>query len=203
MSAPVPRRNDPCPCGSGKKYKLCCGRLAEPESGPSPSPRYPGWEKLTAVEQGELWQSMQDALAAQHAGRVEDARRLYRSVLQRAPQTFDALHMLGVIEYQLNHLDEAEDLILRAMTWLAAVKDAQNNLELVRAKKRAVNSISAQRTVAAQDMIASYVAALRAVSATAPAANRITSISGGAGILHIVAPGDVLNPRALRSGSKI
>ncbi|MDT8274154.1 MAG: SEC-C metal-binding domain-containing protein, partial [Desulfomonilia bacterium] len=19
-------RNDPCPCGSGKKYKLCCGR---------------------------------------------------------------------------------------------------------------------------------------------------------------------------------
>lgn len=21
-----PRRNDPCPCGSGKKYKKCCGR---------------------------------------------------------------------------------------------------------------------------------------------------------------------------------
>ncbi len=21
-----PRRNDPCPCGSGKKYKRCCGR---------------------------------------------------------------------------------------------------------------------------------------------------------------------------------
>ena len=19
-------RNDPCPCGSGKKYKMCCGR---------------------------------------------------------------------------------------------------------------------------------------------------------------------------------
>ena len=23
--APVPGRNDPCPCGSGKKYKKCCG----------------------------------------------------------------------------------------------------------------------------------------------------------------------------------
>jgi hypothetical protein len=23
---PLPGRNDPCPCGSGKKYKLCCGR---------------------------------------------------------------------------------------------------------------------------------------------------------------------------------
>ena len=22
----VPRRNDPCPCGSGKKYKQCCGK---------------------------------------------------------------------------------------------------------------------------------------------------------------------------------
>lgn len=21
-----PRRNDPCPCGSGKKYKHCCGK---------------------------------------------------------------------------------------------------------------------------------------------------------------------------------
>ncbi|MCL6105810.1 MAG: SEC-C metal-binding domain-containing protein [Actinobacteria bacterium] len=22
---PEPGRNDPCPCGSGKKYKRCCG----------------------------------------------------------------------------------------------------------------------------------------------------------------------------------
>jgi uncharacterized protein len=22
----IPERNDPCPCGSGKKYKNCCGR---------------------------------------------------------------------------------------------------------------------------------------------------------------------------------
>jgi preprotein translocase subunit SecA len=26
--APKVGRNDPCPCGSGKKYKNCCGRLA-------------------------------------------------------------------------------------------------------------------------------------------------------------------------------
>ena len=25
-AAPRPGRNDPCPCGSGRKYKLCCGR---------------------------------------------------------------------------------------------------------------------------------------------------------------------------------
>lgn len=26
--APKPGRNDPCPCGSGKKYKKCCGAVA-------------------------------------------------------------------------------------------------------------------------------------------------------------------------------
>lgn len=26
VKAPEPRRNDPCPCGSGKKYKNCCGK---------------------------------------------------------------------------------------------------------------------------------------------------------------------------------
>ena len=35
VKAPVRRKapkiqpNDPCPCGSGKKYKQCCGRFAE------------------------------------------------------------------------------------------------------------------------------------------------------------------------------
>ncbi|MHC4698064.1 MAG: SEC-C metal-binding domain-containing protein [Planctomycetota bacterium] len=24
-----PERNDPCPCGSGKKYKKCCGKAAK------------------------------------------------------------------------------------------------------------------------------------------------------------------------------
>jgi SEC-C motif len=26
VEAPRPGRNDPCPCGSGKKFKMCCGR---------------------------------------------------------------------------------------------------------------------------------------------------------------------------------
>ena len=26
--SPKVGRNDPCPCGSGKKYKKCCGRMA-------------------------------------------------------------------------------------------------------------------------------------------------------------------------------
>jgi hypothetical protein len=26
-SLPSPQRNDPCDCGSGKKWKKCCGRM--------------------------------------------------------------------------------------------------------------------------------------------------------------------------------
>ncbi|WP_418531070.1 SEC-C metal-binding domain-containing protein, partial [Hominenteromicrobium sp.] len=26
VKGPKVGRNDPCPCGSGKKYKKCCGR---------------------------------------------------------------------------------------------------------------------------------------------------------------------------------
>lgn len=25
-ATPAPGRNEPCPCGSGRKYKHCCGR---------------------------------------------------------------------------------------------------------------------------------------------------------------------------------
>jgi uncharacterized protein len=28
---PAPGRNDPCPCGSGKKFKKCCGGAAKPD----------------------------------------------------------------------------------------------------------------------------------------------------------------------------
>lgn len=28
--APKTGRNDPCPCGSGKKFKKCCGAQAQP-----------------------------------------------------------------------------------------------------------------------------------------------------------------------------
>ena len=48
------------------------------------------------------------------AGRLEDARVDYRSVLQLQPEHADALHMLGVLAYQIGQYDEALSLISRA-----------------------------------------------------------------------------------------
>lgn len=52
-------RNDPCPCGSGKKYKKCCAmktpmqKLAEKitVSAPQAAPQVPGVSKLSGLFQ--------------------------------------------------------------------------------------------------------------------------------------------------------
>ena len=59
--------------------------------------------------------AMEAALAHQTAGRPEEAAKLYRQALELAPDTHDALHMLGVIELRFGNLDHAEELILGAL----------------------------------------------------------------------------------------
>ncbi len=99
----APARNDPCPCGSGKRFKECHGRIATQAS--------------SAGEDGRrrALQLMPAALAAQQARRLDEAERLYRSALDLAPAEPDALHMLGVIRFERGDLAEARALIVRAL----------------------------------------------------------------------------------------
>jgi len=48
------------------------------------------------------------------AGRLEDARVDYRNVLRLQPEHADALHMPGVLAYQVGQYDEAMSLVSRA-----------------------------------------------------------------------------------------
>jgi glycosyltransferase involved in cell wall biosynthesis len=96
-------RNEPCPCGSGQRYKSCCGRL---EAGTSLASKAAG---------PSLDEAMQKALSAQQARRLDEAEALYRRALQIAPQTPDALHMLGVIRYEQGDYVEAKALICQAL----------------------------------------------------------------------------------------
>jgi glycosyltransferase involved in cell wall biosynthesis len=117
-------RNDPCPCGSGKRYKNCCGSIAD-------TPRL-----------------MAAALAAQKARRLDAAERLYREVLALAPNMADALHMLGVIRYERRDYGEAKALIVRALdltNW--RFPSYRSNLGLVVAR---ANSVYAPDTLDAR-----------------------------------------------------
>ena len=65
------------------------------------------------------------------SGKGDDAARLYREVLQAAPRTHDALHMLGVVELGAGNLEEAERLIVEARGLRAPYQTIDHNLQLV------------------------------------------------------------------------
>jgi len=94
-----PGRNDSCPCGSGKKYKQCC-MLKETNHAPE-TPTIPVL--------------LQTGLSHHQAGRLAQAESFYRQILQREPQHADALHLLGVIAYQVQQYDAAAQLIEQAI----------------------------------------------------------------------------------------
>ncbi|HEX3503014.1 MAG TPA: tetratricopeptide repeat protein [Xanthobacteraceae bacterium] len=78
-----------------------------------------------------LARKLQDALAAQNAGQIDKAARLYTEVLRKRPNEFDALHLLGLIEYRRGHLPQARKLITAALRSHANSADAWSNLGLV------------------------------------------------------------------------
>jgi glycosyltransferase involved in cell wall biosynthesis len=97
-----PGRNTLCSCGSGSRYKDCCGRLPN---------TVPAGEDIAAT----VARRMNDALAAQRAGDLHRAERIYREVVAMAPDVPDALHMLGVLRFDQGDCKEAAQLILQAL----------------------------------------------------------------------------------------
>lgn len=64
-----PRRNDPCPCGSGKKYKRCCLERDVALPVPNPEPRSPAERRRVRVSTG-LFLTMVDVIAPGSLDRV-------------------------------------------------------------------------------------------------------------------------------------
>jgi hypothetical protein len=92
-----PGRNDPCPCGSGKKYKQCCLKAGQTETSRE--------DRSEAVPRAIKWlttrhpQAVREALDEGFFGGLED----------------DEYEML-----QTQHRDSFEDIMINAMEWLLA-----------------------------------------------------------------------------------
>jgi tetratricopeptide (TPR) repeat protein len=69
-------------------------------------------------------------LAVQHhnEGRLPEAEKLYNQILQADPKQPIALHLLGVIAYQVGKNDVAVDLISKALDVMPDYVEAYNNL---------------------------------------------------------------------------
>lgn len=97
---PKPERNAPCPCGSGSKYKQCCGPLEGASPFPSGGFSVLAYvlETVPATQYGELPFKRLDAEEVAHAatewsrdGRIEPATLLLEALLAPGGK-FDARH---------------------------------------------------------------------------------------------------------------
>src|SRR5579862_3947399 len=107
-----PGRNDPCPCGSGRKYKLCCGAGDR-----APPPALPDVGQLAGK-----------AVAAFKAGRLAEASALTSQILSRQPQNFDATFLAALIAQRSGKRAEGEQLLRAAVALRPASAEAQLHL---------------------------------------------------------------------------
>jgi hypothetical protein len=97
-------RNEPCPCGSGKKYKQCClakdeaaARAAEPVTAPPPR------LNLADIFQGsddhaeQLTEASNAVVDMIHAGDLDAAEQAAHDLLVRFPEVHDGYDRLGMV----------------------------------------------------------------------------------------------------------
>jgi tetratricopeptide (TPR) repeat protein len=106
-----PGRNQPCPCGSGLKFKHCCGAAGGEARQPIPPAG-----------------TFQRALSYHQGGHLAEAESLYRQLLEAVPNHADTLHLLGVVTGQQGDIRQAISLIQQAIKIKPRFADAYNNL---------------------------------------------------------------------------
>ncbi len=93
-------RNDPCPCGSGKRYKECHGRI-----GATP----------VAAAVLNVDALLGEALQLHEAGNIPAAVERYARILRQEPENATALHFAGLSQYQAGQPSAALELMWRSL----------------------------------------------------------------------------------------
>jgi tetratricopeptide (TPR) repeat protein len=125
MSSPdkvrTPRRNDPCPCGSGKRFKHCHGSLASSEARA---------EGVPAPVQS-IDQALAQARQLFENGAFSQAEKLCVEILSRKPRDVRANTLLGLCRHQLHDDRRARPCLERAVKLDPGDVDAQAGLARV------------------------------------------------------------------------
>jgi tetratricopeptide (TPR) repeat protein len=108
-------RNDPCPCGSGKKFKQCCEA-----TGAAPI--------QSLANNFSPQQALQIGMSQHQSGNLAQAEILYKQVLQNNANQPDALHLLGLISKQKGDLKTAAQLMRKALNFNPNYVEAFVNL---------------------------------------------------------------------------
>ena len=130
-------RNDPCPCGSGKRYKACCGQLGQPGPNAGTDTIRASFDPRALLDQ---------ATAFHQAGNLEQAETIYRRVLAVAPDNIVAMQYLGVLSLQKGDALTAETMVRRAIASADDVPEFHSNLGLcLRAQGRLEEAVACYR----------------------------------------------------------
>ena len=123
---PTAGRNDPCPCGSGKKYKRCCREreetalLAARAAGEAEQRARTAELRATMAEVMELDRASNAVIDLLDAGRLDDAEHAARELLVRYPQVHDGHDRLGLV-YEARGLPrEAAECYRQALAFIRA-----------------------------------------------------------------------------------
>jgi tetratricopeptide (TPR) repeat protein len=114
---PAPGRNDPCPCASGKRYKLCCGAIADMPA-----------EATAKFTREQIRYLQQIAMGHHHAGRLTEAEAAYRQILEHEPKNTAVLQYLGILVTRRGDPAAGERLIHRALDLRGFSADFHNHL---------------------------------------------------------------------------
>jgi tetratricopeptide (TPR) repeat protein len=123
-SGPAVGRNEPCPCGSGKRYKLCHGAIDAGAAIQSTSNRI-------AKSPASATLLAQQGLAIHQRGDLDGAERAYRAALTLESEHPLALHYLGIVHHQRGRHAEALPLLERSSVLKPSEPEFHNNAGLV------------------------------------------------------------------------
>ena len=130
---PKTGRNNPCPCGSGKKYKHCClekDRAAEFAPASAQRVALQDQKANQAAQREEAlaaWQHAQALDAASNAvvdlvdaGRLDEAEQAARELLVRYPEVHDGYDRLGMVHEARGQFREAADCYRKVIEFMRA-----------------------------------------------------------------------------------
>jgi tetratricopeptide (TPR) repeat protein len=99
-------RNEPCPCGSGKKYKQCClakdeaaARAARPAQPAAPPARRPSLASYFQVsdDADQLTMASNGVVELIRGGNLDAAEQAAHDLLARFPEVHDGYDRLGMV----------------------------------------------------------------------------------------------------------
>jgi protein O-GlcNAc transferase len=121
-------RNDPCPCGSGNKFKRCCG-LAKPGASRTGDPGRSARHTLIALKE-EVRRANHRGIELAMQGEIAQAVVQFERALSLQPDCVDALNNLGNLHLNQGGAEQAVALFEKALSVRESYAEAHSNLGL-------------------------------------------------------------------------